>query len=147
MLSSEPMTESDRSNLSELKRTNLPIEDASPIAADGGFGPMASEEYDNESVGLKHDEHGNDTKTDTGEGFGDDFDDFEASAENEDFGDFDEGFEQTPGSGEEAAKIELHVPSVQSLPPSASPLVSTAPLTIRLILEFLRSHRSRCYRD
>ena len=66
------------------------LEGASPIAADGGFGPMA---YDDES---KKDEENTDTRqeSETEDGFGDDFDDFEAGAGDDDFGDFDEGFQQ-----------------------------------------------------
>ncbi|CAD6571512.1 MAG: hypothetical protein ASARMPRED_004620 [Alectoria sarmentosa] len=116
---------SDRSKLSKPKRTNLPIEGASPIAADGGFGPMDYEESEDESVESKHDEADNDTEADAGEGFGDDFDDFEAGAENDDFGDFDEGFEQFSMSDKEPAETDLPAPSVQPLPPSTSPFVNS----------------------
>ena len=131
LLSSEPMTESDRSKLSKPKRTKPPIEDASPIAADGGFGPMNYEESEDESVESEHDKAPNDTETDANEGFGDDFDNFEAGAENEDFGDFDEGFEQPPVRDEEPAETDPPAPSGQSLPPSTSPFVSN---TIRLVV-------------
>lgn len=141
VLFSEPMTESDRSKLSKPKRTNLPIEGASPIAADGGFGPMDYGESEDESVESKHDEADNDTEADAGEGFGDDFDDFEAGAENDDFGDFDEGFEQFQMSEKEPAETDLPAPSVQSLPPSTSPFVSKTCLTIRLIVA---PHHLRC---
>ena len=124
VLSSEPMTESDRSKLSKPKRTKPPIENASPIAADGGFGPMSYEVSEDESLGSNHDEASNDTEADTGEGFGDDFDDFEAGAENEDFGDFDEGFEQAPIINEEPPEAVSPPPLAQSLPPSISPFVS-----------------------
>lgn len=128
------MTESDRSKLSKPKRTNPPLEGASPIAADGGFGPMDYEESEDESGESKHDEAGNDTRADADEGFGDDFDDFEAGAENEDFGDFDEGFEQPSVSDEETAETDPPAPSVQSLPPWTSPFVSKIHMTIRLIV-------------
>ena len=142
MLSSEPMTESDRSKLSKPKRRKPPIEGASPIAADGGFGPMDYEESEDESDELKNEEVGSDTEADADEGFGDDFDDFKVGAENEDFGDFDEGFEQPPTSDEEPAETDPPAPSVQSLPPWTSPFVSKISMTIRLIVAPRYSHYS-----
>lgn len=129
VLSSEPMTESDRSKLCNPKRTKTPVEGASPIAADGGFGPMYYVESEDESIESKHDEAGNDTEADADEGFGDDFDEFEASAANDDFGDFDEGFEQPSISDEEPAEMDPPAPSVQSLPPWTSPFVSKISMT------------------
>lgn len=128
------MTESDRSKLSKPKRTRPPVEDASPIAADGGFGPMDYEESEDEIAESQHDEAGNFTVTEGVEGFGDDFEDFEAGAEDEDFGDFDEGFEQPREIDEESAETGPFAPSSQSLPPSTSPFVSIITLTIRLIV-------------
>lgn len=128
------MTELDRSTLSKSKRTKFPIEGASPIAADGGFGPMDYEESEDGSIESKHDEAGSDTEAGAGEGFGDDFDDFEAGAEIEDFGDFDEGFEQHPVSEEEPVETDSHAHSAQALPPSTSPFVSKIPSAIRLIV-------------
>ena len=52
------------------------------------------------------------------EGFGDDFDDFEAGAEGDDFGEFDEGFRE---SGEPQRETAKHV---EPDPPSPSPFVS-----------------------
>ena len=134
MLSSEPMTESDRSKLSKPKRTKPLIEGASPIAADGGFGPMDYEESEDESIESKHNEAENDIVADAGDGFGDDFDDFEAGADNDDFGDFDDGFEQPATSDEEPAETDPPAPSVQSLPPSTSPFVSKTLPTVRHIV-------------
>ena len=131
VLSSEPMTESDRSKLSKPKRTKPPIEDASPIAADGGFGPMSHETSVDESVESEHDEAGTDTDENADEGFGDDFDDFEAGAEDEAFGEFDEGFEETPRVDE---KTVPPTHSGQSLPLLTSPFVSEIPLIIRLFI-------------
>lgn len=131
MLSSEPMTESDRSKLPKPKGTKPLTEGASPIAEDGGFGPMDYEESEEESVESTHKEAGNDMTADGGEGFGDDFDDFEAGADNDDFGDFDDGFEQPSTSDEESAETD---PPVQSLPPSTSPFVSkTLPILQDLV--------------
>ena len=124
------MTESDRSKLSKPKRTKSPVEDASPIAADGGFGPMPEDE----SVESKHNALGNDTDVNVDEGFGDDFDDFEPGSENEDFGDFDEGFEQPPTVDEAPAETDPPPNIGQSLPPLTSPFVSEAPLTMRLVI-------------
>ena len=136
------MTESDRSKLSKPKRTNPPIEGASPIAADGGFGPMEYGESEDESIGSKHDEADDDTEADASEGFGDEFDDFEAGAENEDFGDFDEAFEQPPISDEGLAETDPPAPSIQSLPPSTSPFVSKTYLTIKLTVAPRHLHSS-----
>ena len=145
VLSSEPMTESDRSKLSNPTRTKPPIEDASPIAADGGFGPMSYEESEDESIELEHDEAGNDTDASAGEAFGDEFDDFEAGAESEDFGDFDEGFEQPPIVDEVPAETDPPTRSSQSLPPLASPFVSKPPLATRLVLAPCHFHCSVHY--
>ena len=123
------MTESDRSKLSKPKRTDPSIEAASPIAADGGFGPMDYDESEDDSVEMELEYASNDTEADGGEGFGEDFDEFEAGAENEDFGDFDEGFEQPPLTDEEPPKTDPPPPSVLSLPPSTSPFVSKIPDT------------------
>ena len=147
MLSSEPMTESDRYTFSKPKRTKPLTGGASPIAADGGFGPMEYEEYEDESVESKHDGAGADMVADAGEGFGDDFDDFEAGADNDDFSDFGDGLEQSPTSDEEPAETDPPAPSVQSLPPSISPFVSKALSTVRLIIAPRHLHCSICHRS
>lgn len=95
---------------------------------------MTYEESEDESVESEHNEAGNDTDANAGEAFADDFDDFEAGAENEDFGDFDEGFEQPPIVDEVPAEADPPTRSGQSLPPLASPFVSKLPLAIRLVL-------------
>lgn len=136
------MTESDRSKLSKPRRHKPPVEDASPIAADGGFGPMDYEASEDESVESKHDETGNDTDADAGDGFGDDFDDFEAGSENEEFGDFDEGFEQPPRLDVAPAETDPAAQSGQSLPPSTCPFVSMALLGIKLLKALQYCHRS-----
>ncbi|KAK3173739.1 hypothetical protein OEA41_007071 [Lepraria neglecta] len=96
------------------------VSSASPIAADGGFGPMDDEESEDESAGTDNNEANDDIDAKADEGFGDDFDDFEAGAENEDFGDFDDGFQQASASDEEGEETEPPAPSIQSLPPSTS---------------------------
>ena len=136
------MTESDRSKFPKPKQIRPPIEEASPIAADGGFGPMNYGDSEEESIGSNHDEAGNDTEADTGEGFGDDFDDFEAGAGDEDFGDFDEGFEQPSIINEEPGEPVPSIPSAQSLPPSASPFVSNTLVIIKFIMALRRFHSS-----
>lgn len=82
---------------------------------------MSYEESEDESVELKDDEVDNEMEADADEDFGDDFDEFEAGAENEDFGDFDDGFEQPPVLEEEPAETNSPAPSGQSLPPPTSP--------------------------
>ena len=136
------MTESDRSKLSKPRRTKPPVEEASPIAADGGFGPMDYEASEDESVESEHDESGNGMEVDAGEGFGDDFDDFEAGAENEDFGDFDEGFEQPARLEEGLTETEPPAQPGQSLPPSTCPFVSMNLLDIKLVKALHHIHCS-----
>jgi len=125
------LTESDlpttsRSKPSKAKQRKPPIDGAYPIAADGGFGPMdESDDSEEEDTILEHDKDDNDAERDGDKGFGDDFDDFEASAEDEDFGDFDEGFQQSPAFEEApSARAEPSPPPIQSLPPQESPFVS-----------------------
>ena len=65
------------------------------------------------------------------EGFGDDFDDFEAGAGDEDFGDFDEGFEQSP---EPQTVQESREPPKTPAPIPESPFVSSYILTVHISL-------------
>ena len=58
-------------------------------------------------------------------GVGDDFDEFEAGAENDDFGDFDDGFQQPAKSDEEREETEPSERPIKSIPPLTSPFVST----------------------
>lgn len=103
MLSSEPMTESDLPTSSLNRSTRLAfgarrpsLEGASPIAADGGFGPMTYENHGDEIAEEKQEMDTDDEAPEEDDGFGDDFDDFEAGAGDDDFGDFDAAFEQPP---------------------------------------------------
>lgn len=67
----------------------------SQIAADGGFGRMPDDENASYAPGSSDPQE--ESQFDRGasdDGFGDDFDDFEAGAEAEEFGDFDDGFGQ-----------------------------------------------------
>ncbi len=93
---------------------------ASPIAADGGFGQMESEESEEseEDADAKIDvpEPDLEKPVSVDDGLGDEFDDFEAGALDEDFGDFDDG--------EESERIEPEVPSTHSLLALESPFVS-----------------------
>ena len=134
------MTESDRSKLSKPKRTDASIETTSPIAADGGFGPMSYEESEDDSVGMETENASENAEADGGEGFGEDFDEFEAGAENEEFGDFDEGFEQPALPDEESLETDQPPPSVVSLPSSTCPFVSKTPLILRLIVRYRHLH-------
>lgn len=126
ILSSERLTESGNENRSlrsgQQSRSSV-ADTASPIAADGGFGPMVSDDSDEEESDDPVDRDGGreSAQTDKEEGFGDDFDDFEAGADDDDFGDFDEGI---ASQHEEISHSELKVPSIQSLAPIESPFVS-----------------------
>jgi len=84
---------------------------------------MNNETSDDESVN-KIDEAEEIADPDINDGVGEDFDDFEAGSDNEDFGDFDEGFQQNPGLDEKFEELEPPTPPVQPFPPSISPFVS-----------------------
>ena len=89
------------------------LEGTSPIAADGGFGPMNyDEEEDDSDEVTKQAKTGaaEDEESESDEGFGDDFDDFEAGAGDDDFGDFDEGFQQPTESQTQRAEVEPSKP-------------------------------------
>lgn len=78
-------------NMDREKRPK--VASASPIAADGGFGPMEpddSEEDQSTAETASQTRHPKDTPV-TDDRLGEDFDEFEAGAADEDFGDFDEG--------------------------------------------------------
>ena len=132
MQSSEPMTNSGLPTSSLSRSTRLAfgerqpsLEGTSPIAADGGFGPMS---YDEDEDGSENDtnqvEHTPmvEEESEFNEGFGDDFDDFEAGAGDDDFGDFDEGFQQPSEPQVESKDVELPRPPA---PISESPFVSS----------------------
>ena len=122
--SSEPMTESglptsvNRSD--HIKR----IGGVSPIAADGGFGPMDVDESEEETTGSDGDDLDEATEADADEGFGEDFDEFEAGAADEDFGDFDEGFQQPSIPDGDLDQTQPSTLPVHSPQPSISPYVS-----------------------
>lgn len=84
------------------------MEGASPIAADGGFGPMDYDEGDEEEEqridnarqkSAKKEARVEEKEEDNG--FGDDFNDFEDGAATEDFGDFDDGLQEVEEEAEE----------------------------------------------
>ncbi|KAL8704571.1 MAG: hypothetical protein Q9201_002263 [Fulgogasparrea decipioides] len=92
---------------------DMRTEDATPDfvetkghASDGGFGRMPEDSDDDseDEPSTPSDKHNA-----PGDGFGDDFDDFEAGGGDDDFGDFDEGFEQ-PSAAPNPSNSE--VPSV-----------------------------------
>ena len=114
------------------------VDGNSPIAPDGGFGPMHyseddDEDEDNESqeeeVVNKHKYEDNDQDDDEtdedgeegDEGFGDDFDDFEEGAQADDFDDFDNDF-QEPMEPEQEPSARQVVTSVT--PPYVSSLIA-----------------------
>ncbi|MCJ1469566.1 hypothetical protein MMC07_008200 [Pseudocyphellaria aurata] len=88
-----PTSSLNRSALSMTASQPLSLRGSSPIAADGGFGPMHVEDPEVEdpksdvSIDADHEFE---------EGVGEDFDDFEAGAVDEDFGEFNEEFEMPP---------------------------------------------------
>lgn len=86
-----PTSSLSRSTLSVTTTRPPSTTGNSPIAADGGFGPMNDEDPEDESAGSNVTTN---SENEIEEGFGDDFDDFEAGAVDEDFGDFNEEFEK-----------------------------------------------------
>ena len=117
-------TSVNRSKHLEKKSRQPGLEGASPIAADGGFGPMNYDDSEDESAQSDTGEDPDTVEVGDEEGFGEDFDNFEAGGEDEDFGDFDEGFEQASVPEEPPGRSEPPSPPVQTLPPSISPFVS-----------------------
>ena len=132
------MTESDLPTSSLNRSTRLAfgarrpsLEGASPIAADGGFGPMTyDKDKEKEEEDMEHVEHVEDVEENSGDanadleaddGFGDDFADFEAGAGDDDFGDFDDGFQQPS----EPSAAEKQAPTQPSAPSPVSPFVSS----------------------
>ena len=138
-----PTTSMSRSKLSRPKRRRPPIEGASPIAADGGFGPMDHEDSADESADSDVEKAKDEADPNPNEGAREDFDDFEAGGENEDFGDFDDGFQEPSISEEEPAGSEP-LPSSLSLPPSASPFVSKIVIQIEKFQLLLISFTLKC---
>ncbi|KAL8992822.1 MAG: hypothetical protein Q9169_006808 [Polycauliona sp. 2 TL-2023] len=103
-----PTSSSHRSSLPNPRPRPSAIRRDSPIAADGGFGPMPGND-DGASSSDDHEFH----HQIPDDGFDDDFDDFEAQGEDDDFGDFDDGFEQSSTAPEPAA---LELPSISKSP-------------------------------
>ena len=128
---------------------------ASPIAPDGGFGPMdyeddgssneedednenstmpqrRSEEHDTESRGYieRTDDTDDSTQDDEDEGFGDDFDDFEEGEQADDFDQFDDGFQQPE---ERSEFVSARRPTVSSIaPPFVSKCITMITFTFIL---------------
>ena len=138
-----------RSSYFDRLEPRSPTIGTSPIAADGGFGPMNNEyeeeeEEDdddddneverrfndqNETMELHTDHHESSPENDD-ESMGDEFDDFEEGAAIDDFGDFDDGA-QTLGNVEEdvepaSTKQVPHMPS--------NPFVSSRTLMYKIAL-------------
>ncbi|KAL8922701.1 MAG: hypothetical protein Q9208_005014 [Pyrenodesmia sp. 3 TL-2023] len=90
-----PTKPTHRSSLSSAKPRPSAVRHDSQIAADGGFGRMPDDEDAGYAPGSSDPQE--ESQFDRGasdDGFGDDFDDFEAGAEAEEFGDFDDGLGQ-----------------------------------------------------
>ena len=84
---------------------------------------MESDGSDMDDVSASGELEGNDEQ-DVNEDFGDDFDEFEAGAEDEDFGDFDEGTQQSSIPSTTILQPEPEAPPIQSLPLADIPFVS-----------------------
>lgn len=108
---------------------------ASPIAADGGFGPMKGEANEAESDQLEADADAI-ADDEFEEGVGDDFDDFEAGAIDDGFDDFDEEFQQplspTNPDPERASSDAVHVSYT-------SPFVSSFIIKLMLMYHLMPS--------
>ncbi|KAL9005448.1 MAG: hypothetical protein Q9188_001773 [Gyalolechia gomerana] len=94
-----PTNSTHRSTVATSKPRPSVLRQNSQIAADGGFGRMPDDEDDSSDREAHHDPEAFE------DGFGDDFADFEAGGEAEDFGDFDDAFEQ-PSTEPEPPKLE-----------------------------------------
>ncbi|KAL8766507.1 MAG: hypothetical protein Q9209_006723 [Squamulea sp. 1 TL-2023] len=95
-----PTSSFDRSSLPTPKPRPSAVRRDSPIAADGGFGPMPG-----------NDDEVSDKASD--DGLREEYNNFEAEDDDDDFGDFDDGFEQ-PTTAPEPARPEL--PSISKFP-------------------------------
>ncbi|KAL8667333.1 MAG: hypothetical protein Q9168_007297 [Polycauliona sp. 1 TL-2023] len=120
-----PTNKSHRSSLPSPRPRPSAIRRDSPIAEDGGFGPMpTSDDTTSSSDGQEP------QQSTPG-----DFDDFGAQGDDDDFGDFDDGFEQSSTAPEPA------VPELPSLPKSPFPVLSFNAFTsINDLSEATESH-------
>lgn len=110
---------------------------ASPIAADGGFGPMKKEAESDLS------ETDADVIADDESEAGDDFDDFEAGAIDEDFDDFGEDFQQPPSpTDSDPEQASSHAAHVSYKSPFVSRFTTKLMLMYHLMpsLPFVRYH-------
>lgn len=131
---SEPLTESGLPTRSQpkQKRSRSVVDVTSPMAADGGFGQMGSDESEDEVDPTPMPREQDEERIEYSEndqGLGDDFDDFEAGTIDEDFGDFDDGDAPELEPEPEPEPVEPAVPSLPSLPPIESHLVSQVAMT------------------
>ncbi|KAL8665593.1 MAG: hypothetical protein Q9202_002097 [Teloschistes flavicans] len=130
-----PTTFVSRSSLSSLGQRPSAVRSDSQIAADGGFGRMPDDfdhQFDHEPDTYPHEQDHDDPALD--DEMGNDFDDFEAGGEDEDFGDFDDGFEE-PLAAPEPEPDKREVPK-SPFPPV--PLDDFA--SIDNLLEATKSH-------
>jgi hypothetical protein len=106
-----------------------------PLAEDGGFGPMHEEVTGGSSSDADVNLHmSGESEVECGQG--EDFDDFEAGAGDDDFGDFDDGFQQQSFSAESSSDIHKYTSTQQVVFPSPSPFVSESIAAVKA-----RTHR------
>lgn len=82
-------------------------------------------------------EHVDRNSSDTNTNVVDDFDDFEAGAEDEDFGDFDEGFQESSSPELEPNKPQSHVSALPSFATREPSLVSKIDTSVHIACRIL----------
>lgn len=121
----EPMTKpGTRSQFSKPELNGQHTQSISPMAADGGFGPMDSDVSEEDStVDVSSVEKHEHAAEDAEDAFGDDFDDFEEGDEDEDFGEFDEMPNQKPipHTADPVPVSTFDIPFVSSIKATAPP--------------------------
>ena len=158
----EPTISVSRFDYEQPTRKSLATS-SSPIAADGGFGPMVygdgdeddeDDEDDGDGDGDDEDDvavqkkHSYERRTPTDvpavtpdgdepeDEVGDDFDDFEEGAEADDFGDFDDGFQKSEETFQSAP------PPKQLVMPTPPPFVSRAVIRASMHCIALFNHQN-----
>ena len=114
-----------RSRLTKLPQPQHTLGGFSPIAADGGFGPMGSDSEGEAETDAGESQFGEDSENKDGmDDFGDDFDDFEAGVDNDEFGEFDDMPEKPSMTKTASPELEHQLRSAQPIPLPDIPFVS-----------------------